>query len=58
MNQVKRTCLSRDTHVFDEPERGPSDDLALQFDAVSNVPDEERRISKALSDGMIIKYQT
>jgi hypothetical protein len=44
--------------VFDEAERGPSDDLALQFEAVSNMPDEERRIIKALLDGMIIKYQT
>jgi hypothetical protein len=33
-------------------------DLALQFDAVSNIPDEECRIFKALLDGMIITYQT
>jgi hypothetical protein len=44
--------------AFDEAERAPSDDLALQFEAVSNMPDEERRIIKALLDGMIIKYQT
>lgn len=44
--------------VFDEAERGPSDDLALQFEAVSHMPDEERRIIRALLDGMIIKYQT
>ncbi|MFP1825706.1 helix-turn-helix domain-containing protein [Lonsdalea quercina] len=37
--------------------RGPSDDLALQFEAVSGMPDEERRIIKALLDGMILKYQ-
>ncbi|WP_368073418.1 helix-turn-helix domain-containing protein [Lonsdalea iberica] len=37
--------------------RGPSDDLALQFEAVSGVPEEERRIIKALLDGMILKYQ-
>ncbi|NHZ99849.1 hypothetical protein F2P46_29660 [Massilia sp. CCM 8734] len=44
--------------VFDEAERAPSDDLALQFEAASNVPDEERRITKALHDDMIINYQT
>ena len=44
--------------VFDESERGPSDDLVLQFEAVSNMPDDERRIIKALLDRMIIKYQT
>lgn len=50
--------VSLDTLVFDEAERGPSADLALQFEAVSHMPDEERRIIKALLDGMIVKYQT
>jgi transcriptional regulator with XRE-family HTH domain len=50
--------VSLDTLVFDESERGPSEDLALQFEAVSHMPDEERRIIKALLDGMIVKYQT
>ncbi|RNM05347.1 hypothetical protein EF878_12410 [Dickeya undicola] len=43
--------------LFDDHERGPSDDLALQFEAVSGMPEEERRIIKALLDGMILKYQ-
>ncbi|WP_426107512.1 helix-turn-helix domain-containing protein [Massilia sp. TSP1-1-2] len=55
---AKALHLSLDALVFDETERGPSDDLALQFEAVSHMPDEERRIIKALLDGMIIKYQT
>ena len=58
MRLAKALHLSLDTLVFDESERGPSDDLALQFEAVSHMPDEERRIIKALLDGMIIKYQT
>ena len=49
--------VSLDERVFDEHERGPSDDLALQFEAVSGIPEEERRIIKALLDGMILKYQ-
>lgn len=55
---AKALHLSLDMLVFDEAERGPSDDLALQFEAVSHMPDEERRIIRALLDGMIIKYQT
>jgi transcriptional regulator with XRE-family HTH domain len=55
---AKALHLSLDALVFDEAERGPSDDMALQFEAVSHMPDEERRIIKALLDGMIIKYQT
>jgi transcriptional regulator with XRE-family HTH domain len=50
--------VSADTLVFDEAERSPSDDLLLQFEAVSHMPDDERRIIKALLDGMIMKYQT
>ena len=49
---------STDFLLFDEHDRGPSDDLRLQFEAVSQFPDEERKIIKALLDGMIIKYQT
>jgi len=49
--------VSLDGLVFDERERGPSDDMALQFEAVSAMPEEERKIIKALLDGMILKYQ-
>lgn len=50
--------VSLDALVFDESERGPSEDLALQFEAVSHMPEKERSIIKALLDGMIFKYQT
>ena len=50
--------VSLDMLVFDESERAPSDDLLMQFEAVSHMPDDERRIIKALLDGMIMKYQT
>jgi len=56
--QTLNPHVSLDVLVFDESERGPSDDLVLQFEAVSNMPDDERRIIKALLDGMIMKYQT
>lgn len=58
MRLTKALHVSLDTLVFDESERGPSDELALQFEAVSHMPEEERRIIKALLDGMIMKYQT
>ena len=50
--------VSLDQLVFNEGERGPSDDLRLQFEAVSHISDEDRRIIKALLDGMIVKHQT
>ncbi|PHM27298.1 conserved hypothetical protein [Xenorhabdus innexi] len=49
--------VSLDTLVFEENERGPSDELAFQFEAVSHMPEEERKIIRALLDGMILKYQ-
>ncbi len=55
---AKALRVNLDTLVFDEDERGPSDELRLQFEAVSQLPDEEKRVIKALLDGMLIKYQT
>jgi transcriptional regulator with XRE-family HTH domain len=49
--------VSLDELVFAPGERGPSDDLHLQFEAVSRMPEEERSIVKALLDGMILRYQ-
>jgi transcriptional regulator with XRE-family HTH domain len=55
---AKALHVSLDELVFDEHERDPSDDLKLHFEAVSSMPDEERKIIKALLEGMIMKYQT
>jgi transcriptional regulator with XRE-family HTH domain len=50
--------VSLDQLVFDEGERGPTEDLRLQFEAVSHMSDDDQRIIKALLDGMIVKHQT
>jgi len=55
---VKALRLSLDALMFEQAERRPSDDLKLQFEAASHMPNDERRIVKALLDGMIMKYQT
>jgi transcriptional regulator with XRE-family HTH domain len=49
--------VSADELLFDETERQPSDDLKLQFEAVSRFPDEEKKIIKALLEGMILKHE-
>ncbi len=49
--------VSLDELVFDEAERGPSEEFRLQFEAVSKLPEEDRRVVKALLDGMIVKHQ-
>jgi len=47
---------SADLLVFDEGERGPSDDLKLQFEALSQFDDEDRKIAKALLESLILKH--
>jgi transcriptional regulator with XRE-family HTH domain len=54
---AKALHVTLDALVFDEAERGPSDEFRLQFEAVSQLPEEDRRIVKALLDGMIVKHQ-
>jgi len=44
--------------AFGPEERGPDEELKLQFEAVSHLPAEEKRIIKALLEGMIVKHQT
>lgn len=47
-----------DSLAFGPEERGPDEDLRLQFEAVSHLPAEEKRIIKALLEGMLVKHQT
>ena len=50
--------VSADMLVFADHERVPADELLLQFEAVSQLPDDERAIVKEVLDSLIIKYQT
>jgi transcriptional regulator with XRE-family HTH domain len=49
--------VTTDSLIFEPDELEPDEDLRLQFKAVSNMPEEERRIVKQLLEGMIIKYE-
>ncbi len=50
--------VSSDSLLFEENERGPDEDLRLQFDVISRMPKKERQVIRELIDGMIIKYET
>lgn len=45
-----------DDLVFAENERGPDDDLALQFEAVSQFSAEEKQTVRELLEGLILKH--
>lgn len=49
--------VSADFLLFDDAERGPDEELKLQFEAVSAMPPEEKQMAKALLDALIVKHQ-
>lgn len=49
--------VSADLLLFDQDERGPDEELRLQFEAVSHMPPREKAVIKELLEGMIIKYE-
>lgn len=50
--------VSADMLVFDPSEREPDDDFRLQFEAISRFEDDDKKVIKALLEGMILKYET
>jgi len=50
--------VSLDWLVFGENLRGPDDDLRLQFEAITRFEPEEKKVIKALLEGMILKHET
>jgi len=59
---AKALRVNLDTLVFDEDERGPSDELPCNSRLCPSFPTRRsvssKRIIKALLDGILIKYQT
>lgn len=49
--------ITLDELVFDEGERGPDQDLRLQFEAISQFDNEDRLVAQAVLEGLILKYQ-
>ena len=49
--------VTADELIFDADERGPSDDLKLQFEALSQFDPEDRKVAKAVLESLILKHQ-
>lgn len=47
--------VTTDSLLFEDGERGPDDDLRLQFEAVSAMPDEEKELAKSMLEAIILK---
>jgi transcriptional regulator with XRE-family HTH domain len=48
--------ISADELLFDQEERGPSDDFRLQFEAISKFSGEDKKVAKELLDILILKH--
>jgi transcriptional regulator with XRE-family HTH domain len=48
---------STDWLLFEDDERGPDDELKLQFEAIRQFDDEERKTAFEVLDGLILKHQ-
>lgn len=54
---AKTLAVSTDALLFNEDERAPSDDLALQFEAINRFSAEEKQTVRELLEGMILKHE-
>lgn len=50
--------VTSDALVFDEDERGPSDDLRLQFEAVSAFDEEDKAVARTVLESLILRHQS
>ncbi len=50
--------VSADELLFDQHERGPDDDLKLQFEAMARLDAEEKHLIKELIEGILIKHES
>jgi len=48
--------ITIDSLVFDDGERDPDEDLRLQFEALSQFSPEEKKIARAVIEGLILKH--
>jgi transcriptional regulator with XRE-family HTH domain len=50
--------VSADLLVFDSDERGPTDDLKLAFEAVSQFDDEDKTVAKKVLQSLIMQHHS
>ena len=49
--------VSADTLVFDQNERGPDDDLRLQFEATQRLSADEKQTVKRVLEGLLLAHE-
>jgi transcriptional regulator with XRE-family HTH domain len=49
--------VTTDELIFGKDERGPDEDLRLQFEAISQFDEEDKELARGLLEGLILKHQ-
>lgn len=49
--------VTADELVFEKEERGPGEDLRLQFEAISRFAPDERKVVKQVLDSLILSHE-
>jgi transcriptional regulator with XRE-family HTH domain len=53
---AKAFGVTTDWLLFEEAERGPDEDLRLQFEAMAQLSPEEKRVARDVLEGLILKH--
>lgn len=53
---AKALRTSTDSLLFDDAERGPADDLRLEFEAMARLDPEERKVLKAIIESVVVTH--
>lgn len=49
--------VSSDELLFGSTERGPDEDLRLQFEAISRFTEEEKKVVKSVLEGLLLTHE-
>lgn len=53
---AKTFSVSTDWLLFEDAERGPDEDLRLQFEAMSQLTPEEKEVARVVLEGLLLKH--
>jgi len=53
---AKTFSVTADWLLFENDERGPDDDLRLQFEALNQFSPEEKNVARTVLEGLILKH--
>lgn len=49
--------VSADLLLFEDSERGPDDEFKLQFEAISRLDPEEKKVVRSVLEGLLLKHE-